>query len=36
VRRALDESYPADPATGFAVGDVRGAISVRVPLPPRP
>jgi hypothetical protein len=36
VRRALDEAYPDDVATGFATGDVRGAISVRVPLPPRP
>ncbi len=32
VRRALDAAYPGDRATGFAIGDVRGAISVRVPL----
>ena len=36
VRKALDDAYPADTATGFAAGDVRGAISVRVPLPARP
>jgi hypothetical protein len=32
VRKALAAAYPADRATGFAVGDVRGAISVSVPL----
>jgi hypothetical protein len=32
VRKALDEAYPGDRATGFAEGDVRGAISVRVPI----
>jgi len=36
VRKALDEAYPEDAATGFSAGDVRGAISVRVPLPPGP
>jgi hypothetical protein len=28
--------YPADEATGYALGDLRGAVSVRVALPPRP
>jgi hypothetical protein len=32
VRKVLDEQYPADRATGFKAGDVRGAVSVRVPL----
>jgi hypothetical protein len=32
VRAALRERYPADAATGFRPGDVRGAVSVRVPL----
>jgi len=35
VRKALEDAYPGDTATGFAAGDVRGAISVRVPLAPR-
>jgi hypothetical protein len=33
VRDALRERYPEDRATGFAAGDFRGVISVRVPLP---
>jgi hypothetical protein len=33
VRTLLRERYPADRATGYAPGDLRGAISVRVPLP---
>lgn len=33
TRAALAERYPDDAATGFAPGDLRGAISVRVPLP---
>jgi hypothetical protein len=32
VRRILAERYPADQATGYAVGDLRGAVSVRVVL----
>ena len=30
VRQSLAERYPEDRATGFAVGDLRGAFSVRV------
>jgi hypothetical protein len=33
VRAVLARRYPADQATGYAVGDLRGAVSVRVPLP---
>lgn len=33
VRGILAERYPADRAVGYAVGDLRGAISVRVPIP---
>ncbi|MFN2376450.1 MAG: DUF3365 domain-containing protein [Candidatus Binatia bacterium] len=32
VRAFLDERYPGDEATGFVAGDLRGAISVRVPV----
>jgi hypothetical protein len=32
VRRLLRARYPDDRATGFVPGDLRGAISVRVPL----
>jgi hypothetical protein len=32
VRAALAAAYPTDRAIGFAEGDVRGAISVRIPL----
>lgn len=32
VRFALSERYPQDKATGFASGDLRGAITVRIPL----
>jgi len=32
VRTVLRERYPQDAATGFRAGDLRGAISVRVPL----
>jgi hypothetical protein len=36
VRAVLAREYPDDHATGFSVGDVRGAVSVRIPLvPPR-
>ncbi len=34
VRAVLARRYPEDRATGYAVGDLRGAVSVRVPLPP--
>ncbi len=34
VRAVLKRRYPEDHATGYAVGDLRGAVSVRVPLPP--
>jgi hypothetical protein len=32
VRAILAERYPGDRATGYAAGDLRGAVSVRVPL----
>lgn len=32
VRSMLDEHYPHDRATGFAVGDLRGAVSIRQPI----
>ena len=32
VVEALEERYPDDPATGYAVGDLRGAFSVTVAL----
>jgi hypothetical protein len=32
VRAVLARRYPKDRATGYAVGDLRGAVSVRVPL----
>jgi hypothetical protein len=32
VRTILHDRYPEDAATGYAVGDLRGAVSVRVPL----
>lgn len=33
VRARLAELYPDDEATGYAAGDLRGAVSVRVDLP---
>ena len=33
VKAILSEKYPDDRATGFLVGDVRGAISARIVLP---
>lgn len=36
VRQRLAERYPQDQATGYAVGDLRGAISVRLPLVAQP
>lgn len=32
VAEALQELYPNDRATGYAVGDLRGAISVKIPM----
>jgi hypothetical protein len=32
VRKVLAERYPKDAATGYALGDLRGAVSVTVPL----
>lgn len=32
VQRVLDERYPDDEATGYAAGDLRGAVSVTVAL----
>ena len=32
VRDALAELYPGDRATGYQVGDLRGAVSVKIPL----
>ncbi len=34
VTEALAELYPGDRATGYQVGDLRGAISVKIPLAP--
>jgi len=34
VKPILAEKYPEDRATGFLVGDLRGAISVKIALPP--
>jgi hypothetical protein len=34
LRAAIARRYPNDRATGFAEGDLRGAVSVRVPLAP--
>lgn len=36
VRALLAERYPDDRAIGFRKGDLRGAVSVRVPLPAEP
>src|SRR5574341_235972 len=33
VRAVLATRYPEDRATGYVAGDLRGAVSVRVPLP---
>ena len=35
VTEALGEHYPDDRATGFDVGDVRGAITIQIPLVPK-
>ncbi|MBE0645908.1 MAG: DUF3365 domain-containing protein [Bacteroidetes bacterium] len=32
VRQAIHEQYPSDLATGYSEGDLRGAVSVSVPL----
>jgi hypothetical protein len=34
VQAVIAAEYPDDRATGFSAGDVRGAVSVRIPLPP--
>lgn len=34
VKQVLAARYPRDTATGYAPGDLRGAIAVRIPLPP--
>jgi hypothetical protein len=36
VRQLLAARYPGDRATGYAVGDLRGAVSVRLSLPDAP
>jgi hypothetical protein len=36
VAEKLVELYPRDRATGYALGDLRGAISVKIPLGSRP
>lgn len=36
VAEVLARRFPDDPATGYAVGDLRGAVSVTVPLSPAP
>ncbi len=33
VKTALDKDYPSDQATGYKAGDLRGAISIKQPLP---
>ena len=33
VVEQLANHYPHDQATGFAVGDIRGAFTIEVPLP---
>jgi hypothetical protein len=35
VADALKEMYPRDQATGYAVGDLRGAVSVKIPIESR-
>jgi hypothetical protein len=35
VSTALAEHYPDDQATGFDAGDVRGAVTIRIPLLPK-
>lgn len=34
VNKILAERYPRDTATGYVAGEVRGAIAIRIPLPP--
>jgi hypothetical protein len=33
VKSRLEELYPRDQATGYAVNDLRGAVSIKIPLP---
>jgi hypothetical protein len=35
VQRVIQENYPNDRATGYLEGDVRGAVSVKIALPPK-
>ena len=35
VAEALADHYPDDRGTGFDVGDVRGAITIQIPLVPK-
>jgi hypothetical protein len=35
VQRIIQETYPNDRATGYLEGDVRGAVSVKIALPPK-
>jgi hypothetical protein len=35
VQRIIQETYPNDRATGRLEGDVRGAVSVKIALPPK-
>jgi len=32
VKARLDAEYPHDPATGYRVGQIRGAVSIKRPL----
>ncbi|VAW34936.1 hypothetical protein MNBD_DELTA02-867 [hydrothermal vent metagenome] len=32
ISRIIKKAYPADRATGYAIGDIRGAVSIMVPL----
>jgi len=34
IRSILDARYPADAAIGYRAGDLRGVLSVRIPLEP--
>lgn len=35
VADSLKELYPHDQATGYTVGDLRGAVSVKIPIESR-
>jgi len=36
IKAAIDERYPDDRATGFQVGELRGAFSIQMSLPAKP